>query len=163
VGFAGQQEKTEQKVVIKEGESFWYAFMEFGGPYDKMEKSVQTFMAEFFKQGLAPAGPFIGVYFNDPRQVKPEELKWNIGFQVSKDANIQPPLKKAEFKHKTIAVYLHIGPYEKMNQAYEKVFKYAEDKGYKTLWPTYDKFLNNPMQVKPEELKTEVIVPLEKK
>jgi AraC family transcriptional regulator len=163
VGFAGQQEKTEQKVVIKEGESFWYAFMEFGGPYDKMEKSVQTFMGEFFKQGLAPAGPFIGVYFNDPRQVKPEELKWNIGFQVSKDANIQPPLKKAEFKHKTVAVYLHMGPYENMDKAYDKIFKHAEDNGYKSLWPTYDKFLNNPMQVKPEELKTVVIVPLEKK
>jgi AraC family transcriptional regulator len=163
VGFAGQQEKSQQKVVIKEGESFWYAFMEYGGPFDKMEKSVQTFMGEFFKQGLVPAGPFIGVYFNDPRKVKPEELKWNLGFQVNKDANVQPPLKKAEFKHKTVAVYLHIGPYENMDKAYEKIFKYVQDNGYKIVWPLYDKYFNNPMEVKPEELKTEMIVPLEKK
>lgn len=163
VGFAGQQEESRQKIAIKEGESFWYAFMEFGGPYDKMEKSVQTFMGEFFKQGLAPAGPFVGVYFNDPRQVKPEELKWDIGFTVNKDANVQPPLKKAEFKHKTVAVYLHIGPYENMDKAYDKIFKYVEDNGYKIVWPLYDKYLNNPMEVKPEELKTEMIVPVEKK
>jgi effector-binding domain-containing protein len=82
---------------------------------------------------------------------------------VGKDASLKPPLKKAEFKHKTVAVYLHIGPYENMDKAYDKIFKYAEDNDYKILWPTYDKYLNNPMQVKPEELKTEMMVPLEKK
>jgi AraC family transcriptional regulator len=163
VVFAGQEQKTEQKVVIKEGESFWYAYMEFKGPFDQIEKSIQKFMGEFFKQGLAPAGPFLGVYFNDPRKVKPEELKWNLGFPVRNDVKVEAPLKKAEFKHKTIAVYLHIGPYENMEKSYDKIFKYAEDNGYKPLWPTYDKYLNNPMQVKPEELKTEVIVPVEKK
>ena len=163
VGFAGQQEETRQKVVIKECESFWYAYMEFGGPFDQMEKSIQKFMGEFFKQGLAPAGPFLGVYFNDPRKVKPEELKWNIGFPMSKDAKVEAPLKKAEFKHKTAAVYLHIGPYENMGKAYDKIFKYAENNGYKIVWPVYDKYLNNPMQVKPEELKTEMIIPVEKK
>ena len=163
VAFPGQQEKTEQKVVIKEGESFRYAYMEFGGSFDQMEKSIQKFMGEFFKQGLAPAGPFLGVYFNDPRKVKPEELKWSLGFPVSKDVKVEAPLKKAEFKHKTVAVYLHIGPYENMEKSYDKIFKYAEDNGYKILWPTYDKYLNNTMQVKPEELKTEVIVPVEKK
>ena len=163
VVFAGQPEKTGQEVVIKEGESFWYAYMEFGGSFDLMEKSIQTFMGEFFKQGLAPAGPFLGVYFNDPKTVKPEELKWNIGFPVSTDANVQPPLKKTEFKHKTVAVYLYIGPYENMEKAYDKIFKYVEDNGYKIIWPVYDKYLNTPMQVKPEELKTEIIVPVEKK
>ena len=159
-GFAGQQEKTGSEVEIKELESFWYAAMEFGGPFDQMEKSIQAFMGEFFKQGLAPAGPFIGVYFNDPSLVKPEELKWEIGFPVSKEANVQPPLKKVEFKKTTAAVYLHIGPYENTGKAYEKIFKYIEDNGYKITWPVYDKYLNNPMQVKPEELKTEMIVPI---
>jgi AraC family transcriptional regulator len=162
-GFADQQEKTEQKVVIKEGESFWYVFMEFGGPYDKVEKSVQTFMGEFFKQGLVPTGALLGVYFNDPNQVKPEELKWNLGFPVSKEADVRTPLKKVEFKHKTVAVYLHIGPYENWDKAYEKIFKYIEDKGYKIIWPLYDKYLNNPKEVKPEELKTKMIIPVEKK
>jgi len=160
VVFAGQQEKAGQEVVIKEGKSFWYAYMEFGGSFDRMEKSIQTFMGEFFKQGLAPAGPFIGVYFNDPSKVKPEELKWNLGFTVSNDAKVQSPLKKTEFKHKTVAVYLHIGPYENTGKAYDKIFKYVKDHGYKITRPTYEKYLNDPRQVRPEELKTEVIVPV---
>lgn len=163
IGSAGLPENAGQKVEIKEGKSFWYVFMEFGGSFDNMQKHIQTFIGEFFKQGLTPAGPMLGIYFNDPRRVKPEELKWNLGFEVSKDSNVAAPLQKAEFKHKTIAVYLHIGPYENLDKAHDKIARYAEDNGYKTLWPNYDKYLNNPMQVKPGELKTEVIVPLEKK
>ena len=159
----GQPETTAPGVSIQEDLTFWYASMEFGGSFDKMEKSVQTFIGEFFKQGLVPAGPMIGVYYNDPRQVKPEELKWDIGFVVNQDANVQAPLKKEECKAHTAAVYMHTGPYEMLGQAYEKIFKYADDNGYKSLWPVYDRYLNNPMQVKPEELKTEVIIPLEKK
>jgi AraC family transcriptional regulator len=157
VSFAGQE------VEIKEIESFWYAGMEFGGPFEQMEKSVQKYFGEFFKQGLTPAGPLLGVFFNDPSLVKPEELKWEVGFPVSKDANVQPPLKMVEFKKTTAAVYLHIGPHENMDKSYEKIFKYVEDNGYKIVWPVYDKYLNNPMQVKPEELKTEMIIPVEKK
>jgi AraC family transcriptional regulator len=162
-GFAAQQEKTGQEVEIKEIESSWYACMVFGGPFDRMEKSVQTFIGEFFKQGLAPTGALLGIYFNDARLVKPEELKWDVGFPVNKDANVQPPLKKVEFKKTTAAVYLHIGPYENMDKAYEKIFKFVEDNGYKIVWPVFDKYLNNPMEVKPEELKTEMIIPVEKK
>jgi AraC family transcriptional regulator len=158
-----QPEATEPGISLQENLTFWYAAMDFSGSFENMNKSVQTFIDEFFKQGLVPAGPMIGGFFNDPGQVKPEELKWNIGFMVNKDAVVQAPLQKEEFKAKTAAVYTHIGPYENLGQAYTKIFKYAEDNGYKIIWPVYDKYLDNPMQVKPEELRTEVIVPLEKK
>ena len=160
--FAGQEE-PEQQIAIKEGEPFTYAVMEFGGSFDNMEKSIGTFMGEFFKQGLTPAGPMTGVYYNDPRVVKPEELKWEVGFVVAKDTKAQPPLKIGEFNCKTAAYYLYIGPYEKMNPAYEKIFKHVDDNGYKVVWPVYDQYLNNPMEAKPEDLRTQIIIPLEKK
>jgi len=152
---------AEQKVVIKDGTPFWYAKMDFQGSFKNMGKNIGSFMTEFFKQGLQPGGVLMGVYFNNPGEVKEEELKWAIAFPVAKDANVKESLKKVEFNRKKVAVYLHIGPYDKLNQAYDKVFKYAKAKGYEIKWPTYDRYLNNPMQVKPEELKTELIVPLE--
>ena len=163
VAFAGQEEKTQQEVVIKEDISFWYASMDFAGPLTKMRESIPKFMDEFFKQGLMPAGSFLGIYHNNPREVKPGELKWAVGFIVTKGTEVKAPLKIAEFKYKFAAVYKHIGPYKFLSQAYDKILKHAEANGYKTLWPTYDKYLNNPQQVKPEELETEIIVPLEKK
>lgn len=153
----------EQKVVIKDMEPFWYAAMEFEGSFTQMEKNVGIFMQEFFKQGLTPGGPVLGIYYNDPMQVKEEDLKWAIGFPIAADAAVQEPLKKVQTKFKKAAVYLHIGPYEQLDKAYAKVMKYIDDNGYKMIMPTYDRYLNNPNEVKPEELKTETIVPVEKK
>ena len=158
-----QPQSTAPGISLQKDLTFWHASMEFGGSFDTMNQSVQTFMGEFFKQGLVPAGPVVGAFFNDPRLVKPEELKWSIGLVVNQDANVQAPLKKEEFKAKIAAVYTHIGPYEKLGQVYEQIFKYADDNGYKILWPVYDQYLNNPMEVNSEELKTKVIIPLESK
>jgi AraC family transcriptional regulator len=128
-----------------------------------MEKEVNSFMGEFFKQGLTPNGPFLGIYYNNPREVKEEELRWEIGFPVANDADVKAPLNKKEFKSHKAVVYLHTGPYENLDKSYDKVLKYIEDNGYKVVWPVYDKYINNPQMVKPEELKTEITVPIEKK
>ncbi len=165
VGIAAwaQTGEAEQEVVIKEGEPIICAVMEFSGPFDAMEKNIQTYMGTFFGQGLTPGGPFMGAYYNNPREVKPEDLKWEIGFAVDKDTKVKDPLKIKEFKYQTAAVYLYIGPYEKSDQAYDKIIKHAEENGYKTLSPVLEKYLNNPREVKPEQLRTEIIIPLEKK
>lgn len=149
--------------AIKEVDGFFYCCMEFKGSYSNMEKSINEFMGEFFKQGLMPMGPPLSAYFNSPGNVKEEELKWAFGFIVPKDTAIKEPLKLIEVKKQTAAVYLHIGPYENLSKSHEKVNVFAEKQGYKTAFPVFDKYLNNPQQVKPEELKTELIVPVVKK
>ena len=153
----------EQKVVIKDVEPLWYAAMGFKGSFNRMEKNIGVFMQEFFKQGLTSGGPVLGIYYNDPAKDKEEDLKWAVGFPVAGDAKVQAPLKKVQTKFKKAAVYLHIGPYEEFEQVYAKIFKYISDNGYKVVWPVYDKYFNNPKEVKPEELKTEIIIPVEKK
>jgi AraC family transcriptional regulator len=161
--YAYAEEKTEQQVVIKEGKPFYLAIMEFSGSYEKIPQALNKFMTEFSKQGLTPGGPMHGVYYNLPQEVKPEELKWALGFPVPKDAKVLAPMKKLECNHKTIAVYLHIGPYEKMEPSYNKIFRFIESQGYKMVFPSYEKYLSNPYEVKPEELKSEIVFPIEKK
>lgn len=155
--------EEKQEMSIKDMEPFCYAYMDFGGSFEGMGKAMESFMAEFFKQGLTPVGPPLGVYHNDPMKVKEEELKWAVGFPISKGTEVKAPLKKEETKFKKAVVSMYTGPYDKMDETYTKILKYIEDKGYKVLWPTYEKYLSNPQTTKPEELKTEVIVPVEKK
>jgi AraC family transcriptional regulator len=159
VSFAGQQ--TEEQVTIKEGQPSWLAVMEFTGPYENMGPAVQTYINEFFKQGLIPGGPLHGIYYNSPKEVKPEELKWAFGFSVGKDAIVKEPLKKVELKYKRALVYLHVGPYQKLGEAYDKVLKFATDNKHKLYGPMFDRYLNDPMQTKPEDLKTEIVFPIE--
>ena len=153
-----------QEIQIKGIAPFSYAYLECSGSYQQIPAKIGTFMGEFFKQKLWPAGQFFGLYLNSPLQVKEEELKWQLGFPVVKDAAVAAPLKKGEFSHTRIAVYLYVGPYENVGSAYGKIGEYIDKNGYKISGPSMEKYLDqNPQAVKPAELRTEINIPIEKK
>lgn len=150
-----------QEAKVQDITPFTYACLECTGPYTQMGAKISQFIGEFFKQKLVPAGSMVGVYLNSPSKVKPEELKWHVGFIVAKDAVVAAPLTKAEYGFTKAAVIIHTGPYEKVGETYDKVMKFVAASGLAVAGPVLEKYLNNPMMVKPEELKTEVIVPVE--
>jgi len=153
-----------QEVVIQDTTPFTYAYLECSGSYSQIPAKVGLFMQEFFKQNLMPTGNFFGMYLNAPGQVKEEELQWRLGFPVPGDAAITAPLLKGECKATKIAVYLYVGPYDKVGAAYEKMFAFIAQNGYKAAGPTMEKYLDmDPAAVKPEDLRTEINVPLVKK
>ncbi len=155
--------ETVQTPVVKEVEACWYAYMEFSGTYSDMQKEITAFMTQFFGQGLTPEGPALSLYFNSPETVKPEELKWTFGFVVSPEVAPKDPVKKMELKKQQAVVYLHKGPYANLSKSYDIAWKFIKDNGYKVIWPVYDRYLNNPMEVTPEGLETEIVIPVEKK
>jgi AraC family transcriptional regulator len=104
----------------------------------------------------------ISVYHNSPEQVKESELKWDIGFPVSAETSVKDPLKKAFYAKKTVLEYMHKGPYEKLVEVYKKLDTYIKEKKMTILLPTYEFYLNSPMQVKPEELLTRIEIPIKK-
>lgn len=153
-----------QEITIQDTTPFTYAYLECLGSYAQIPAKIGVFMPEFFKQNLMPAGNFFGMYLNAPGQVKEEELQWRLGFPVPADAAVATPLLKGECKATQMAVYLHVGPYDKVGAAYEKMFAFIGQNGYKAVGPTMEKYLDmDPMAVKPEELRTEINVPVEKK
>jgi effector-binding domain-containing protein len=150
-----------QEAKIQDVTPFTYACLECTGPYDQMAVKIPQFIGEFFKQKLVPAGTMVGVYLNSPAQVKPDELKWRIGFIVAQNAGGAAPLTKAEFSYTKAASIIHTGPYEKVGETFDKLMKFVASSGFAVAGPLLEKYLNNPQMVKPEELKTEVIVPVE--
>jgi AraC family transcriptional regulator len=153
-----------QEVVIQDTTPFTYAYLECIGPYSQIPAKIGAFMQEFFKQNLMPAGNFFGMYLNAPGQVKEEELQWRLGFPVAAESAVAAPLLKGECKATRAAVYLHVGPYDQVGAAYAKVFEFAEKNGYKVAGPPMEKYLDmDPAAVKPEDLRTEINIPVEKK
>lgn len=150
-----------QEVKILDSTPFSYAALSCSGSYEQIGVKIGQFMQEFFKQKLTPAGPPFGLYLNSPKDVKTEDLKWEIGFPVAKDAVVAEPLKKGEFGFLKAASAIHTGPYDKVGETYAAMLKFIEANGWRMAGPWLEKYLNNPMQVKPEELKTEVIMPVE--
>lgn len=157
------EETAPKAPVVKEVEGCCYAYMEFTGPYADMQKGIDAFMAQFFGQGLIPAGPAVSMYLNTPEIVKPEELKWTFGFVVAPEVSPKEPVKRMEVKKHLAVVYLHVGPYANLAKAHETAMKFVKDNGYSVNGPVYERYLNNPMEVTPEGLQTEIVIPVEKK
>ena len=152
-----------EEVVIKDQPPFTYAYFECSGSYSQIPAKIGEFMGAFFKQGLTPTGALMGQYFNSPGEVAEADLKWAIGMPVAKDAAVKEPLKKGEFKHPLIAFYLYKGPYEKIGTAYDILFKQIAEQGYTAAGPVMENYLDDPYTTKPEDIRTEIIVPVAKK
>jgi effector-binding domain-containing protein len=153
----------DNSIRLTEKSAFTYAYMSFSGPFSTMPQKIMAFMAEFFKQGLQPAGTMISVYHNSPATVEESELKWDIGFPVSSDIRVKPPLNVTVYTKKTVLEYIHRGSYDLLPAAYQKLTDYVEAKKFKIILPTYEFYLNSPQQVKVEELKTRIEIPIIKK
>ncbi len=153
-----------QEVTIQDTTPFTYAYMECKGSYQQIPAKINEFMQQFFGQKLMPVGSFFSMYLNSPAQVKEEDLIWRLAFPVAADDAVAAPLLKGECPATKIAVYLHVGPYEKLSEAYAKFVPFFEKQEYKPAGPCIEKYLDmNPLAVKPEELRTEINWPVEKK
>jgi effector-binding domain-containing protein len=152
---AGEQDAV-QEPVIKEYGGFWYAHMDFDGPYSLIAPRSRVFKKEFDQQGLTAAGPFLAVFYNSPREYQKEELKWGLGFPIYKNAQVKPPLKKTEFKKTACVVLVHTGPLNRVPESNDKVKDFVDSNGYQMVWPGYELLYQDPVKV-------EIVNPVVKK
>jgi effector-binding domain-containing protein len=158
---AVEKVKEQQKPEVKELAGFFVAHSDYSGSYKEMSQKIPKFVEEFMKQGMIPMGNAISIYYNSPEEVKEENLKWGFGFVVPKESKVKDSIKLREFKKHRAVVYLHKGPYKHLQKSWEIAWKYVKEKGYKVTWPVYDRYLNNPQMAKPEDLKTQIVLPIE--
>ena len=151
--------------TIKEVKPFAYCVIVHKGPLTDMAGVITQLMQAVQAQDLFPLvrGPVIGVYYNSPTQVKPGELIWEVGFPVAEQAAPKAPLEKKTWNRTTVAEAVHTGPYAKTGEAIQRLMDWIEAQGYVIAGPTLERYLNNPMQVKPEELRTEIWIPVKRK
>jgi effector-binding domain-containing protein len=151
-------------ITVQQVEAFAYVCLQQKGPFDKIQEAIGSLLQEMQAQNVVPAGPLMGVYFNSPDQVKPEDLQWEIGFPVTSQALIQPPLQKKEWNFTQVVVSMHQGPYEKTGETIQKMMEWMEANGYAPAGPFLERYMDmNPEELKPEDLKTEVWIPCQKK
>lgn len=153
-------------VTVKDVEPFPYCAVSHKGPYTDMTAVIGELIGAMQTQGLFPQvrGSMVAVYFNSPADTKPEELAWEVGFIITAQAAPQLPLVKKTWDRRTVAVAMHIGPYERIGATLEKVTAWLASHGFEIDGPFLERYLDmNPMSVKPEELRTEIWIPCRKK
>jgi len=159
------QQSEEPFASIKEIKPLFYCCIVHKGPLTDISGVIGQLVQAMQSQGLFASirGTMVGVYYNSPGQVKPEELSWEVGFEISEQAAPKPPLEKKSWTYPIVAVAVHIGPYAKVSETIQKLTDWMKGKGYSASGPVLERYLNNPMQVKPEELRTEIWIPALKK
>lgn len=60
----------------------------------------------------------------------------------------------------TMARVVHLGPYEKAGESYERLFAWIAERGLGVKGPIREVYDNDPREVREEEIKTEILAPV---
>ena len=159
-----QEEAPEKKFAsVKEVSPFSYCCIPHKGPFTEIEGVIMQLMKAIQEQKIAPAGPMIGVYYNSPDMVKPEELVWEMGFPVSAQVEVKAPLEKKEWKFTQVVSAIHKGPYEEAGKTYYKMFEWMQANTLTPAGPLMERYMTMPTpDTKPEDLRSELWIPCQK-
>ena len=159
------QEKAPEKefASVKEVSPFSYCCIPHKGPFTEIEGVVMQMMKAIQEQKIAPAGPMIGIFYNSPDMVKPEELQWEMGFPVSANAEVKAPLEKKEWKFTSVVSAIHKGPYEEAGNTYLEMFEWMQANKLTQAGPLMERFLTmTTPDTKTEDIRSEIWIPCQK-
>ena len=136
------------------------AFMRYRGGYDKIPELIAEVVQWLMDKNLNMTGMIYGAYFNSPEDVSPEELRYEIGASFEGDAQDEGNVMIKIIPEHTVIATLHKGPYTEVGPVIHGLAEYAVKNGYDVIGPVTEVYLNNPNEVDPEELLTEVQFPV---
>lgn len=140
-------------------------FVRKTGPYSEASAAAfGTLMPFAYRHKLiSKTSQMIGISHDSPDITDPNKLRYDACLTLS-----QPIEPQGEFGVQTIAggryaLFLHTGPYEKFTETYTLIFgQWLAHSGERLRdLPTFERYLNrDPRRTKPENLRTEIYIPL---
>ncbi|MEM9474379.1 MAG: AraC family transcriptional regulator [Pseudomonadota bacterium] len=133
------------------------------GAYTDVGAAFEKLSALFTTRNLwGHARGMLGVYYDDPNAVPEAELRSHAGIIIAAPIEMEAPLEPLDLPAGRYAVMHYKGPYAGLKAAYDYLYgewlpKSGEDVGEH---PPIEIYLNSPQEVAPEELLTDVCVPL---
>ena len=156
-------------VRIEEKRPLRVAFLRHLGPYQEVGAAWDRLLPPLGRQGLIGGDSlFIGICHDDPEVTPPERLRYDACLTV--DDRFRPEKFRlgGEVGVQTIpggeyAVATHFGPYRRMGETYAKLLGQWLPRSGRELRssPCLEVYLNSPEATEPENLLTDVQVPLQ--
>jgi len=105
---------------------------------------------------------FIGVSYDDPSVTETEKLRYDACVKVHKDVKPEGEVGYKVLDGGLYAIFRHKGPYEAFSRTYDQIYlNWLPDSGYELRdAPPLEFYLNDPDSTKPENLKTDIYIPL---
>jgi len=155
--------ELEMKVMIKAVDAQLVAYVPHQGPYQECAHAWNTLCEALAPEGLLGGdAKMIGVSYDDPDVVAPELLRYEACISIEQTFNSTDDIKFKTLKGGRYAVTTHIGPYEKLNETYQKLFgQWLSQSDYESADnPCFEIYLNDPESTDAEDLVTDIYLPL---
>lgn len=136
------------------------------GPYTKIGDAFYTLAQWLGERNVRTSGAkMVGIYYDDPNTVEASKLRSKAALHLGQETDVEivAPVEKFQLRGGDHAMMLHTGPYEGLQRAWmwfynEGLNRLARTPDYSA--PSFEIYLNTPDQAAPEDLKTELYIPL---
>jgi len=155
-GLYAEEQAATDMPEIKDFGGFYYAYIDFHGPYSLLGEKANVFQAEFDKQGIKATGPSFVTFYNPPSIYKGYELRWAVCYPIDKKAKVKKPIVKKKARLVPSVRYIHVGPRSKIWDSFNKVQDFIKEKKFEKDWPAYEIYHQDPPGI-------EIIHPVKKK
>ncbi len=132
------------------------------GAYTEIGQSFEAFGALCESRQLWPqVGPVLGIYLDSPDDVPEDQLRSYAGAEFRGDGTPEG-MEDLQIPGGKTAVLTYKGPYSGLASAYHSLFgNWLPESGEEPAdQPCYEVYLNDPRDTAPEDLLTEICLPL---
>ena len=134
------------------------------GNYNENAEKAWKLIGEFAhrKKLFGFKTEFFGISYDDPKITETEKLRYDACMTITKDIPPEGEIGVQEIPGGKYAVFLHIGPYDKLESSYDTIFgKWLPESGLELRDTScIEKYLNSPDSTRPEKLRTEIYIPV---
>lgn len=151
------------EVTLKEVDAFDVVGVAHTGSYMEIGKAFETLYGTLFSRQLfRPDMEMIGIYLDDPELVSTEKLRSIACVSARGQIPVEAPLTPQHLDGGRYAVLRHKGPYADMPKAYQWLYGTWLPQSGREIRDSlmFEKYLNNPREVAPTELLSEIYLPL---
>jgi AraC family transcriptional regulator len=152
-------------VTIKHVESFDVLAMPHTGSYMNIGNAFEKLFGWLGMRGLiSPQLRSVGIYYSDPDAIAEDELQSAacVSLPEMNIIELDASIEKKSLAAGEYAVLRHVGPYSNMRSAYQWLYgEWLANSGREVAdQPAFEDYLNNPREVSPAELITDIYMPL---
>ncbi len=133
------------------------------GPYNQISKAFARLATAAGPAGLfgQPDAVMAGIYYDDPRNTPPDRLRSDAAVSVAEDTPIPAGLVEARIPAGRYARALHVGPYERLKEAWAGLMAWLPAHGHRPrAGASFEIYRNTPETAPPDALRTEFYLPV---
>ena len=150
-------------VTIKPMPPLRVAFMRHVGPYSTVGHTWDRFLPVLGKDGRLDGDCLIlGICHDDPEVTPPEKIRYDTCVTVDETFEPDGDIGVQVIPGGDYAMTTHFGPYNTLGETYARLFGQWLPRCGRELrsTPSFEVYLNDPHSTEPEDLLTDIYIPL---